>query len=131
MFWDVRGKRKVHSQSGLKEKLPKIETFENQFKDYEITIVEPEFTSVCPKTGLPDFGIITIKYFPDKFCIELKSLKMYFNAYRNIGIFMENSINRILADFVSACRPKRVHLTGDFNARGGIKTIVEVKFPKE
>lgn len=130
MCWDVPGRHKVYSQSGLKEEFPKIETFKNQFKDYEITIVEPEFTSVCPKTGLPDFGTITIKYIPNKFCIELKSFKMYFNAYRNIGIFMENSVNRILADFVSACKPKQVHITGDFNARGGIKTIVEARYPK-
>lgn len=119
-----------HSRSGLKEKLPKIKTFRSQFKDYEITIVEPEFTSVCPKTGLPDFGTITIKYIPDNSCVELKSLKMYFNAYRNLGIFMENSVNRILDDFVSACCPKQAHIIGDFNARGGIKTIVEAKYPK-
>ena len=120
---------KSHARSGLDAKLPKIETFPNQFKDYEITIVEPEFTSVCPKTGLPDFGTITIKYVPNKFCPELKSLKMYFNAYRNIGIFMENSTNRILKDFVAACKPKRASIVGDFNPRGGIKTVVEAKYP--
>ena len=119
---------KSHAKSGLNAKLPEIETFPNQFKDYEITIVEPEFTSVCPKTELPDFGTITIKYVPDKFCPELKSLKMYFNAYRNIGIFMENSTNRILKDFVAACKPKRAGIVGDFNPRGGIKTIVEAKW---
>ncbi|MEK7375595.1 MAG: preQ(1) synthase [Candidatus Margulisiibacteriota bacterium] len=118
-----------HAVSGLDAKLPKIETFPNQFKDYEVTIVEPEFTSVCPKTGLPDFGTITIKYVPNKLCPELKSLKMYFNAYRNIGIFMENSTNRMLKDFVAACKPKRASITGDFNPRGGIKTVVEVKYP--
>jgi len=119
-----------HAVSGLDAKLPKIETFPNQFKDYEITIVEPEFTSVCPKTGLPDFGTITIKYIPNKYCPELKSLKMYFNAYRNVGIFMENSTNRILKDFVAACKPKKASITGDFNPRGGIKTVVEAKWPK-
>ena len=119
-----------HAVSGLDAKLPKIETFPNQFKDYEITIIEPEFTSVCPKTGLPDFGTITIKYVPNKFCPELKSLKMYFNAYRNVGIFMENSTNRILKDFVAACKPKRAGIVGDFNPRGGIKTVVEAKWPK-
>ncbi len=113
----------------MNAKLPKIAAFENQFPDYEITVIEPEFTSVCPKTGLPDFGTITIKYVPDKHCLELKSLKMYFNAYRNVGIFMENSVNRILQDVVSACSPKSAYVLGDFNARGGIKTVVEAKYP--
>ena len=120
---------KSHARSGLNAKLPKIATFDNQFEDYEITVVEPEFTSVCPKTGLPDFGTITIKYVPDKYCLELKSLKMYFNSYRNVGIFMENSVNRILKDVVSACKPKKAFVFGDFNARGGIKTVVEAKYP--
>ncbi len=120
---------KSHARSGLNAKLPKIATFDNQFEDYEITVVEPEFTSVCPKTGLPDFGTITIKYVPDKYCLELKSLKMYFNSYRNVGIFMENSVNRILRDVVSACKPKKAFVFGDFNARGGIKTVVEAKYP--
>lgn len=121
---------KAHAQSGLKVKLPKIEVFDNQFfSDYEVTIIEPEFTSVCPKTGLPDFGTITIKYVPDKFCLELKSLKMYFNAYRNVGIFMENSVNRILNDIVNTCKPKKASVLGEFNPRGGIKTIVEAKYP--
>jgi len=121
---------KSHSRSGLNAKLPRIETFPNHFKDYEITIVEPEFTSVCPRTGLPDFGTITIKYIPDKLCPELKSLKMYFNAYRNLGIFMENSTNRVLKDFVAACSPKKASIVGDFNPRGGIKTVVEAKWPR-
>lgn len=119
-----------HAVSGLKNKLPRIETFDNNFQDYEITITEPEFTSVCPKTGLPDFGIITVKYVPDKLCLELKSLKMYFVAYRNIGIYMENSVNRILYDIVKTCKPKKISILGDFNPRGGIKTVVEAKFPK-
>lgn len=120
---------KSHARSGLNAKLPKIAVFESQFPDYEITIIEPEFTSVCPKTGLPDFGTITIKYVPDKYCLELKSLKMYFNAYRNVGIFMENSVNRMLEDVVSSCKPKSASVYGDFNARGGIKTVVEAKYP--
>lgn len=120
---------KSHARSGLNAKLPKIAVFDSQFTDYEITITEPEFTSVCPKTGLPDFGTITVKYVPDRHCLELKSLKMYFNAYRNIGIFMENSVNRILKDIVAACRPKKAFVMGDFNARGGIKTVVEAKYP--
>ncbi len=119
------------ARSGLSAKLPKIETFESQFIDYEISITEPEFTSVCPKTGLPDFGTITIKYIPDKKCLELKSLKMYFNSYRNIGIFMENSVNRILEDIVKACKPKKCSVVGDFNPRGGIKTVVEASFPRK
>ncbi|HAW50399.1 TPA: preQ(1) synthase, partial [bacterium] len=82
------------AKQGLDQKLPKIEVFENQFPDYEITINIPEFTSLCPKTGLPDFGCITIIYTPDKYSIELKSLKMYILAYRNLGIFQENVINR-------------------------------------
>lgn len=120
---------KSHAKSGLNAKLPKIAVFKNQFNGYEVTIIEPEFTSVCPKTGLPDFGTITIKYVPHKYCLELKSLKMYFNAYRNIGIFMENSVNKILEDVVSACKPKKASVLGDFNARGGIKTVVEAKYP--
>lgn len=120
---------KSHAKSGLNAKLPKIATFDNQFDDYEIAVIEPEFTSVCPKTGLPDFGTITIKYVPDKRCLELKSLKMYFNSYRNLGIFMENSVNRILKDVVAACKPKKAFVLGDFNARGGIKTVVEAKYP--
>ncbi len=120
---------KTHATAGLRDKLPKIAVFENQFSDYEITIIEPEFTSVCPKTSLPDFGVITIKYVPDKYCLELKSLKYYFNSYRNLGIFMENVVNRILVDIVKACRPKKAYVLGEFNPRGGIKTIVEAKFP--
>lgn len=119
-----------HAISGLKNKLPKIETFDNNFQDYEITITEPEFTSVCPRTGLPDFGVLTIKYVPGKLCLELKSLKMYFIAYRNVGIFMENSVNRILDDIVKACKPKRISIVGDFNPRGGIKTVVEAEWPE-
>ncbi|MCX5749555.1 MAG: preQ(1) synthase [Candidatus Saganbacteria bacterium] len=126
----MKEKYQNHAKSGLADKLPKIEIFENNFQDYEITIIEPEFTSVCPKTGLPDFGTITIKYIPGKFCAELKSLKAYFNSYRNIGIFMENSVNRILKDFVFACKPKKAEIAGDFNPRGGIKTVVKACYPK-
>jgi 7-cyano-7-deazaguanine reductase len=119
-----------HAKSGLKEKLPKIECFPNQFKGYEIKIEIPEFTSVCPKTGLPDFGKITIRYMPDKYCVELKSLKMYILGYRQLGIFYENAVNRILDDFVKACKPKWAIVTGEFNPRGGIKSIVEAKYPR-
>ena len=116
--------------SGAAAKLPKIECIPNMHRDYEITISIPEYTSICPKTGLPDFGTIMIKYVPDKYCVELKSLKYYIIGYRNLGIFYENVVNRILQDFVSACRPKRVVVTGEFNARGGIKATVEARYPQ-
>jgi 7-cyano-7-deazaguanine reductase len=93
------------AKAGLEAKLPPLETFANQFPDYEIAIEFPEFTSVCPKTGLPDFGRITLRYVPVGRVLELKSLKEYFLAYRNLGIFYENVVNRILEDVVRACRP--------------------------
>jgi 7-cyano-7-deazaguanine reductase len=118
------------AKAGLKEKLPPLETFSNQFPDYEIKIEFPEFTSVCPKTGLPDFGTIVIRYVPLKRCLELKSLKMYMLAYRNLGIFYENAVNRILEDIVKACRPARAVVSGEFNPRGGIKSVVEAHYPR-
>ena len=118
------------AQAGLKEKLPLIETFPNQFPDYEIRIEIPEFTSVCPKTELPDFGIITIRYVPKKNCLELKSLKNYILGYRNLGIFYENAVNRILEDIVKACHPVRASVSGEFNPRGGMKSVVEARFPR-
>ncbi|MCK4353160.1 NADPH-dependent 7-cyano-7-deazaguanine reductase QueF [candidate division WOR-3 bacterium] len=120
---------KKHAKSGINTKLPEIECFSNQFKDYEITIVIPEFTSICPKTGLPDFGTITIKYQPDKLCLELKSLKYYIGAYRNLGIFYENSVNRILKNIVKACKPCWIEVKGEFNPRGGMKSIIEANYP--
>jgi 7-cyano-7-deazaguanine reductase len=116
-----------HAKSGINAKLPKIDVWENQFPNYEIEIVHPEFTSVCPKTKLPDFGIITIRYIPEKFCLELKSLKMYFLAFRNLGIFYENVVNRILKDLFRACQPKWMEVVGEFSARGGMKAVVSVK----
>jgi len=121
--------KKEHARSGLDTPLPKIESFENQFKSYEITISIPEFTSICPRSGLPDFGTITIRYVPNKCCSELKSLKMYILAYRNLGIFYENAVNRILKDFVKAVKPIQAVVTGEFNVRGGMKSIVEAVFP--
>ena len=118
-------KYKDYASAGLTAKLPTIECFKNQFKNYEITIVISEFTSICPKTGLPDFGTITIKYIPDKLCIELKSLKSYILGYRNLGIFYENAVNRILDDIVSACSPLQMEVCGEFTPRGGIKSIVK------
>jgi 7-cyano-7-deazaguanine reductase len=118
------------AKAGLKAKLSPIETFPNQFPDYEIKIEFPEFTSVCPKTGLPDFGNITIRYVPKKSCLELRSLKTYMLGYRNLGIFYENAVNRILEDVVKACRPVRVAVSGEFNPRGGMKSIVEARYPR-
>jgi 7-cyano-7-deazaguanine reductase len=116
--------------AGLRAKLPVLETFANQFPDYEISIEIPEFTSVCPKTGLPDFGILTIRYVPARGVLELKSLKEYVLAYRNLGIFYENVVNRVLEDVVRACRPKRAVVTGEFNARGGMRSVIEARYPR-
>jgi 7-cyano-7-deazaguanine reductase len=113
-----------HAESGVRAALPEIETWPNQFADYEIEIVQPEFTSVCPKTGLPDFGKLVLRYVPDKVCLELKSYKMYLNAYRNLGIFQENVVNRVLQDVVKAAKPKSATVIGDFAARGGLTTLV-------
>ncbi|MBU0502256.1 MAG: preQ(1) synthase [bacterium] len=109
----------------------KIETVENKYphKDYLVNIEFPEFTCVCPKTGLPDFATIKIEYIPDKLLVELKSLKLYFVSYRNEGSFHETVINKILDDFVAACKPRKAKIIGEFNVRGGIKTVVEVFFP--
>ena len=108
-----------------------LETFQNPRpdRDYQIEIRAPEFTSVCPITGMPDFGEILIRYTPDKNCIELKSLKYYLLAYRNQGIFYEAATNKILDDLVKACAPKRMTVTGAFTARGGISTNVVVNHP--
>ena len=89
----------------------------------------PEYTAICPKTGLPDFGHVMIRYVPDALCLELKSLKLYVVAYRNVGIFYENAVNRILRDCVAACRPKRMTVVGRFSSRGGISSVVEARYP--
>jgi len=109
-----------------------LETFPNPNpeRDYEIEIRCPEFTSVCPKTGLPDFGEILIRYTPDGACIELKSLKYYLLQYRNRGIFYEAATNGILNDLVAACRPRSMRVTGAFSARGGITTTVIAEYKK-
>jgi len=110
---------------------PDIETFPNPNpgRDYTIDISCPEFTSVCPRTGQPDFGTIRITYVPDEACIELKALKLYLQAYRQQGIFYEAVTNQILDDLVAACRPRRMTVSGDFNVRGGIGTVVTVEHP--
>jgi 7-cyano-7-deazaguanine reductase len=118
------------ARAGLKAKLPAIETFPNQFSGYEIVIEIPEFTSVCPKTGLPDFGTIVLRYVPRARVIELKSLKEYVLAYRNLGIFYENVVNRILEDVVGACRPVRARVTGSFRPRGGLQSTVVASYPR-
>lgn len=123
------GYTEAHAKSGLTAKLPKLETWPNQFKGYEISIEIPEYTAICPKTGLPDFGTIQFRYMPDKACVELKSLKLYIHAYRNIGIFYENAVNRILQDLVKACKPKWAVVTGNFTARGGLSSTIEAKYP--
>ena len=110
-----------------------LETFENQFpgRDYRIEIVCPEFTSVCPKTGQPDFGTITITYIPDQKCVELKSLKFYMQSFRNQGIFYENVSNTILDDLVAVIEPRWMQLQADFNARGGITETVTIEHTAE
>lgn len=123
------------SYEGLQEnvrklKCPLIEVWENQYadKNYTITLDIPEFTCICPKTGLPDFATIKIEYFPRKYCIELKSFKMYTIFYRNIGIFHEHLINKMLDDFVKAADPRWVKISGVFNPRGGITTSVSREY---
>ena len=109
-----------------------LETFDNPRpeRDYEIAIDCPEFTSMCPKTGLPDFGTIRIRYVPDRLCIELKALKFYLLEYRNRGIFYEAATNQILDDLVAACQPRQMTVVGDFTARGGITTKVTAEYRK-
>jgi len=119
-----------HARSGTKAPLSEIETWPNQYRGYEITISIPEYTSICPRTGLPDFGTVTIQYLPGKLCLELKSLKYYILAYRNLGIFYENAVNRILDDVVRACRPKWAVVRGEFTTRGGMRTTVEAHHPR-
>jgi 7-cyano-7-deazaguanine reductase len=112
-----------------------LETFPNPNpgRDYTIEIVCPEFTSLCPKTGQPDFGTITFTYTPDRLCVELKALKLYLQRFRSQGIFYEAAVNRLLDDFITACRPRRCHVVGAFTPRGGITTTVTCEYegPKE
>jgi len=132
------GSTKKYGYEGLQEdiralKFPKIETWTNKYpgREYEIVITTSEFTSLCPKTNLPDFGTITIRYVPNKKCIELKSFKEYLIAYRNIGIFYEHTTNKILEDVVKACKPRRAEIEGRFNLRGGIGTTVIAKYEEK
>jgi len=120
-----------HACAGVDAELPEIETWPNQYADYEIEIVMPEFTSVCPKTALPDFGKIVLRYVPDKKCLELKSYKMYLLAYRNLGIFQENIVNRVLEDVVKAAKPVSATVIGDFAPRGGLSTLVTATWSRK
>jgi 7-cyano-7-deazaguanine reductase len=119
-----------HAEAGLDGKFPEIETWPNQFHGYEIVVDDPEFTSVCPKTGLPDFGVLTIRYKPHKNCLELKSLKEYLQSYRNLGIFQENIVNQVLEDVVRWAKPEWAEVKGDFRPRGGISTVVIARWPR-
>lgn len=123
------------SYEGLQEdvrklKTPGIEVWKNQYpdKEYVINLDIPEFTCICPKTGLPDFAAIKIEYSPQIYCIELKSFKLYTIFYRNIGIFHEHVINKILEDFANAVKPRWVKISGTFNSRGGITTTVAAEW---
>jgi 7-cyano-7-deazaguanine reductase len=120
-----------HAEAGIDAALPAIETWPNQFPGYEIEVAIPEFTSVCPKTGLPDFGKLTLRYTPDKTCLELKSLKLYLLAYRNLGIFYENVVNRFLRDVVDAVKPVSATVVGEFTPRGGLQSKVTATWSKK
>jgi len=117
-----------HAASGIDVPLPALETWPNQFPDYEIVVHVPEYNAICPKTELPDFGTLEIRYVPDRLCLELKSLKLYIVAYRNVGIFYENAVNRILRDCVAACLPKRMTISGTFSSRGGISSTIAAAY---
>ena len=115
-----------------KAKLPKIDVWENKYKDkeYIVKVDTPEFTCICPKTGLPDFAHIFVEYSPDSWCIELKSFKEYMTAYRDLGIFHEHVINRFLEDLIKTCKPRWMKVKGIFNVRGGITTTVEAEYQR-
>ncbi len=130
----MNGKRaytEQHARAGVDADLPSIDVWENQYPGYEIEIEMPEFTSVCPKTGLPDHGTIRISYMPDRWCLELKSLKMYMIAYRSLGIFQENAVNRFLRDIVTAAKPVSATVTGEFAPRGGVFTRITASWSKK
>ena len=117
----------------MNEKSKLLEVFENEYtsRDYTVYHEAPEFTSLCPKTGQPDFATITIEYIPDQLCIELKSLKFYLNSYRNDGIYFESATNKILDDLVEVCQPRYMRITAEFNVRGGISSTIEAEYSKE
>lgn len=117
----------------MDKKLKLLEVFKNQYpkRNYTVTHFAPEFTSLCPKTGQPDFAKITIEYIPDKLCVELKSLKIYLNSYRSDGIFYESVTNKILEDLVNVCKPRFMKITADFNVRGGISSTIVADYKKK
>ncbi len=117
-----------HAAAGIDAELPALETWPSQYRGYTIRIEIPEFTSVCPKTGLPDFGKLILEYEPAELCIELKSLKVYTLAYRNLGIFYENLTNRVLKDVVTAVKPVWATVTGEFTPRGGINSTITARY---
>jgi 7-cyano-7-deazaguanine reductase len=119
-----------HARAGIHAKLPKLEVWPNQFPGYSISTRFPEYTSVCPKTGMPDYGSILIEYEPRKSCLELKALKLYLLGYRNLGIFYENAVNRMLKDIVAATKPVWCTVRGEFTPRGGLTTTVEAHWPR-
>jgi 7-cyano-7-deazaguanine reductase len=114
----------------MNEKTKILETFENKYlnRDYKVTHIAPEFTSLCPKTGQPDFATITLEYIPDKLCVELKSYKFYLQSYRNDGIFFESVTNKILDDLVEVTQPRYMKITAEFNTRGGISSVIEAEY---
>jgi 7-cyano-7-deazaguanine reductase len=118
----------AEAAAGIDTELPPLETFPNHFDGYIVTIENPEFSAICPKTGLPDYGSVTITYAPNERVLELKALKLYFLGYRDLGIFNENAINRILRDIVAACDPLWVEVEGMFTPRGGLTTTVTARY---
>ena len=127
----MRRYSKKHARAGIDAPLPAIECWENQYPGYEIEVVISEYTAICPKTSLPDFGTILVNYVPDQWCLELKSLKEYINAYRNLGIFYENAVNRILNDLVAACKPISMKVRGEFSPRGGLQSRIEAHYSRK
>jgi 7-cyano-7-deazaguanine reductase len=125
------GKRSILTARQIAHPRTILDTFANPRpgRDYEIKFVFPEFTSVCPVTGQPDFATITVAYVPSRLCVEMKSLKLYFHAYRNKGIFYESVVNAILDDLVAALKPRRMTVTGQFAVRGGTAATITAHFP--
>ena len=126
----IYGYRPELALSGKDAPLPPLETWPNQYQGYEIRIEVPEFTSVCPKTQLPDFGVLTLRYMPAKLCVELKSFKYYILGYRNMGIFYENAVNRILDEVVAAVKPVWAEVQGVFTPRGGMRSTIIARYPR-
>jgi len=124
------GYTEEHSRGGLDASLPRLDTVPNHFPSYTVEIVHPEFTSICPKTGLPDFATLVIRYGPRERLVELKALKLYLNGYRNLGIFQENVVNRVLEDLVAAVEPEWAEVEGRFRARGGLSSRIHARWPR-